>query len=325
MIDRSYAPQWDGPALTPNDELDATGALDQFPSEAPPTEPSDGGAHVPVPPAARAMPSPPSQRPVMIAGWSVALLVVLATMWMGRPFAPARDAARSAVSAPPARAQRSSTPSSIPVPLESRPSAPAVAPAPRAIPEPAAVAPRGTAVAAAPTIPAPRYSRPAVSPVARPSPPLPSVASPPPAPVGAADVADARIAPSPEPPAPTERREDAAEPVDPDTAARSAISETLAFYRKSYNNLDAVAVSSISLGLDTRGLQRAFSTLRSQQLSFHKCETTLAGDKAQVRCTGAVNYVPIVGASEPRMRPVAWTFDLRRNASRWLIETVAAR
>ena len=110
------------------------------------------------------------------------------------------------------------------------------------------------------------------------------------------------------------------------TADRSAIDDVLSAYRRSYNSLDAGAVSAIWRGADTRALARAFSTLTSQRITFGRCDVRLTGvDRARARCDGILSYVQRAGDTTPQQRRVSWSIDLGRPDDRWVIVGVEAR
>jgi hypothetical protein len=110
------------------------------------------------------------------------------------------------------------------------------------------------------------------------------------------------------------------------TADRLAIDDVLAAYRRSYNSLDAGAVSAIWRGADTRALARAFSSLSHQRLTFEQCEVRVtAADRARARCDGILNYVQKAGDTTPQQRRVSWSMDLSRPDDRWVIVGVQAR
>lgn len=131
-------------------------------------------------------------------------------------------------------------------------------------------------------------------------------------------VAAAAVVPAP-PPVPAM--------VDPLTRDRAAIRRTLDVYRESYSALDASAVSMIWVGLDTKALQRAFSTLSSQDLAFDHCELDIAAarNRARASCTGVLNYVRRIGSADEHQRQMTWAIDLVRSSDRWMIENVTAR
>jgi hypothetical protein len=109
-------------------------------------------------------------------------------------------------------------------------------------------------------------------------------------------------------------------------ADRSAIEGVLSSYRRSYNSLDAKAVSAIWQGLDTRALARAFSTLTRQQMIFERCNVrVVAADRGAARCDGILSYVQKAGDTTPQQRRVSWEIDLRRPAADWVIVGVQAR
>jgi len=106
---------------------------------------------------------------------------------------------------------------------------------------------------------------------------------------------------------------------------RVAIQHVLDAYKQSYNRLDAVSVSEIWRGLDTRALARAFTALSSQDLSFDHCDVKIGGTRATALCSGALRYVRRVGDPAERVRYLSWTFNFVRNADRWVIANVTAQ
>jgi hypothetical protein len=113
---------------------------------------------------------------------------------------------------------------------------------------------------------------------------------------------------------------------DPIVADRVAIGDVLQSYRSAYNALDATSVSTIWQGLDTRALQRAFSTLSQQDVRFDRCDVRItASDRAVASCRGILSYVPRIGDGAPQQRRLSWNFDFQRAAGRWLIAAVSAR
>jgi hypothetical protein len=114
--------------------------------------------------------------------------------------------------------------------------------------------------------------------------------------------------------------------VDRVTADRTAIGDVLRSYQAAYNALDATSVSTIWQGLDTRALQRAFSTLTQQDVSFDRCDVRVTDvDHAVASCRGVLRYVPKIGDGEAQQRRLSWSFDFQRAADRWLISSVSAR
>ena len=204
-----------------------------------------------------------------------------------------------------------------PIPEAILPLEPAVAHAPRASAAPpvAVAAPRSSAIVAPTDLP----SREAVAedaPIAAES-PVPTGAT---AAVVVPPAMATAAAPAAAPPV------TATVAVDPVAADRSAIGRVLNQYRQSYNTLDAASASTIWKGLDTRALERAFATLRRQDLSFDRCTVDVtATDRAIARCRGVLSYVPKIGDDTPQQRRLSWTIDLERADERWLIAAVAAR
>jgi hypothetical protein len=115
-------------------------------------------------------------------------------------------------------------------------------------------------------------------------------------------------------------------PVDRVTADRNAIGDVLRSYQAAYKALDATSVSTIWQGLDTRALQRAFSTLTQQDVTFDRCDVRMTdADRAVASCRGVLRFVPRIGDGEPQQRRLSWNFDFQRAADRWLISSVSAR
>ena len=95
-------------------------------------------------------------------------------------------------------------------------------------------------------------------------------------------------------------------------------------YRDAYDRLDAPSAAAIWPRVDTRALNRAFSTLAEQDVSFDKCDLAITGTKANATCTGEIRYVRRVGDQVPRVRHVSWLFALERVSDRWQIAQVTA-
>jgi hypothetical protein len=149
-----------------------------------------------------------------------------------------------------------------------------------------------------------------------PSPTAPAM--PPPAVAAAPAAIEAAVTAAPRPVEPRA--------VDRMTADRNAIGDVLRSYQAAYNALDATSVSTIWQGLDTRGLQRAFSTLTEQDVSFDRCDVSVTdAEHAVASCRGVLRYVPRIGDGEPQQRRLSWSFDFQRAADRWLISSVSAR
>ena len=98
----------------------------------------------------------------------------------------------------------------------------------------------------------------------------------------------------------------------------------LEIYERSYDNLDAAAAARLWRRPDARELDRAFSSLSRQDLTFEHCFLAVADGRATANCQGALTFVPRVGAPLPRTRQLTWVIELTRTNGRWLIERVAA-
>lgn len=183
---------------------------------------------------------------------------------------------------------------------------------PRAVetPEPVASAPPGASPPGAPGTPVVASEATPNVPVPPPAPPVsPPVAEAPPASPAA-----------PAPPAASVAGGGAAA----EAVARRAIDDVIGRYKASFDNLDVSAVATVWPGLDPRTLERAFGTVRSQEIAFDSCAIDVLAPLAVARCTGTLRFVPRVGSQMARARRMRWTIELTERNDRWLIERVRA-
>lgn len=133
---------------------------------------------------------------------------------------------------------------------------------------------------------------------------------------GAADVDLALVAMTAAPPA-------VATPVRTNgDADEHSVRDVLARYGAAYSRLDASAARAVWPSVDTRALGRAFSELRSQRVTFDRCDISIDGQHGLAACTGATTYVPRVGTPTPRTEPREWTFRLEKGRDdAWRIAT----
>jgi hypothetical protein len=215
-----------------------------------------------------------------------------------RPVAP--EPGRRAAAEPTRRAAPESLRPVAPPPTpepRSRPTPPpavvarAEAPAVRAVPAPSA--PARSVAAVTPETPA---SRPA--PVPAPSGPAPEPARAIDAPSARAGVAVATAA------------------IDSDEVD---IRSTLSRFRTAYSQLDARAARDVWPSVDARALERAFQSLKSQDLRFDRCSLNINGARAQASCTGRATYVPRIGDQSPRFTAREWAFELKKADEGWTI------
>jgi hypothetical protein len=231
------------------------------------------------------------------------------------PNAPAVLPAASPKPAPPRRT--AAAPPARPIPAPSPKVARAPAPAPPVPRVTVDVRDRGVVAAA--------KVEPRVAPAGRPE-PQPALAArvevpppPPPAPVAAA-AAPARPEPLARaaPPPPVMSTPAGAAPTD--TASDEAgIQSTLARFRTAYSQLNASAARDVWPSVDARALERAFQSLKSQDLRFDSCKMTVTGARAQAACKGRAVYVPRIGDQSPRFTSREWNFELRKADERWTI------
>ena len=283
---------------------------------------SERDEHAPAPVSRHALESP------RLVPLVVALAVIgyggLMVLWWERD----KPDVKPSFSAAPTTSFRPSAPKPAPEPV-----APAAPAQPRAAEQPGEV-PDDFFVPAVARADTP--ARPAEAAAALPEPlppPVPDAAEdvvpPPRVPAPARDVAPAAATPA-GPPAADAVITAPARPVEPgaDRIAtdRVAIGDVLQSYRTAYNALDATSVSTIWQGLDTRALQRAFSTLSQQDVRFDQCDVRVtAADRAVASCRGVLSYVPRIGDGTPQQRRLSWNFVFQRAADRWLIASVSAR
>jgi hypothetical protein len=219
-----------------------------------------------------------------------------------------------------------------------RPPVPSVVPArptprptePRAVEPPAVVARAERTIA---TPPAPvtvaRAERPVVTPPRGATATVTEVATPAPTPTPAAG-SNVRVA-SATAPAPTAAAERVPEPVRESApvavtaAVNSAnpdetdIRTTLTRFRTAYSQLNARAARDVWPSVDARALERAFQSLKSQELRFDHCSLTVTGARAQAACKGRATYVPRIGDQSPRYTAREWAFELKKADEGWTI------
>ena len=197
-------------------------------------------------------------------------------------------------------------------------------------PEPAPPIPRVTVAVRDSGVVAAKMEPPA-TPAGRPEPPPalvtarvePRVEAPPPpaptpAPVGAAAAKPEPFAKAAPTPPVTSSTPVAA--VLTDTASDEAdIQSTLTRFRTAYSQLNASAARDVWPSVDARALERAFQSLKSQDLRFDSCKMTVTGARAQAACKGRAVYVPRIGDQSPRFTSREWNFELRKADERWTI------
>ena len=105
-----------------------------------------------------------------------------------------------------------------------------------------------------------------------------------------------------------------------DTASdEDDIRSTLTRFRTAYSQLNASAARDVWPSVDARALERAFQSLKSQDLRFDSCKMTVSGARAQAACKGRAVYVPRIGDQSPRFTTREWNFELRKADERWTI------
>jgi hypothetical protein len=73
--------------------------------------------------------------------------------------------------------------------------------------------------------------------------------------------------------------------------------------------------------VDERKLAEAFSDLRSQSVSFERCEIQLeSSTSAKASCHGKASFVAKVGIKEERTESRTVQFELKRDGEAWKIQ-----
>lgn len=106
---------------------------------------------------------------------------------------------------------------------------------------------------------------------------------------------------------------------------REAIEQLLVNYRDAYRRLDAASAASLFPRVDTRALNRAFSTIVQQEMRFERCSLKLDDQQASALCIGEMEYVPRTGDQSPRTQSLTWAFEFARRSDRWEISNIDAR
>jgi hypothetical protein len=99
----------------------------------------------------------------------------------------------------------------------------------------------------------------------------------------------------------------------------AGIQSTLTRFRTAYSQLNASAARDVWPSVDARALERAFHSLKSQDLRFDSCTMTVTGARAHAACKGRAVYVPRIGDQSPRFTAREWNFELRKADERWTI------
>jgi hypothetical protein len=103
-----------------------------------------------------------------------------------------------------------------------------------------------------------------------------------------------------------------------------AVRRVLDEYVDAYRSLDVAAAAAVWPSVDRRALSRAFSTLKSQDVEFERCEVKAAVADAEVRCRGRLRFVRKVGSPTPRIEPQEWVFRMQKFGTVWKIEQITA-
>jgi len=107
------------------------------------------------------------------------------------------------------------------------------------------------------------------------------------------------------------------------TVSLAAIDDVLTRYREAFNSLDARAAKAVWPSVNERSLARAFAQIRTQDLTFADCQTSLETETAaRVTCRGSVRYLPRLGPQTDRLELRRWTFRLVRVGTDWRIRGV---
>lgn len=99
---------------------------------------------------------------------------------------------------------------------------------------------------------------------------------------------------------------------------------TLRDYAEAYGSMNVQATARVWPSVDRRALTRAFTTLKSQGLTFESCTVNLAEERATAHCRGTVRFVRKVGNPDPLTALQEWVFKMRKFGNDWMIENVSA-
>ena len=96
-----------------------------------------------------------------------------------------------------------------------------------------------------------------------------------------------------------------------------AILATIAAYASAYTRLDAASVKRLYPSVNEQELRRAFSDLKSQQVSIQGQRIVVNSDKATVTCVQVTSLVPKAGISHSDSRQTV--FQLEKLNGAWII------
>jgi hypothetical protein len=103
------------------------------------------------------------------------------------------------------------------------------------------------------------------------------------------------------------------------------IQRALQRYEVAYEHLDASAAKAVWPTVDVRALSRAFDNLRSQEITFDRCDLRIMGTNARASCRGKGTFVPKVGSRDPYTIQREWAFQLQKVNDTWTIENSEIR
>jgi hypothetical protein len=107
--------------------------------------------------------------------------------------------------------------------------------------------------------------------------------------------------------------------------ARDGITQAIKHLELAYEQRDATLAKAVWPTVNERALARAFEGLRSQTVTFDRCQMNVSDAAGEVECRGVTTYVPRVGAQNERRESRQWKFRVQKAADNWLITSVAAR
>lgn len=107
-------------------------------------------------------------------------------------------------------------------------------------------------------------------------------------------------------------------------ADEEAVRQTLQHYAQAYGEMDVLATARVWPSVDRRALAHAFTTIKSQGLTFENCRVSLAESSATARCRGTVQFVRRVGNPVPLTALQEWMFRMRKLGNDWIIEELTA-
>jgi hypothetical protein len=112
--------------------------------------------------------------------------------------------------------------------------------------------------------------------------------------------------------------------VSVEAAEETAVLGTVQEYERAFEQLDVNATAELWPSVDRRALDRAFASIKSQELALESCAVVLAETTATARCQGTAQYLVKFGGGGARTGRFEWIFRMRKVGNLWKIDGVTA-